>query len=577
MAGGAGPDVARVAEIGRLLNSPAEGPDDHRLGDAYREILRSFVSLAASGDSPADSWRGVVHEAMAYLGGQPDRLHFSMADYDHRRYGPFLAVSNEGGGAAIIRAAAAATPKGQALGDQNAPHTTGVAVDGERLGGVGEVPVGPDEYSDIWFECVGRMLMTTNVGSRANLRFYRRAPVVAVAEGADALDQAKGALKAAFDPYLNALGGPRPVTVFVQFAADSARSDAERTALLRALAGYVQDGGIAAPTIQQLGLSVDIGPGQAGSDAAIAAVDLAAAAGLRHLAIDGVVRKEADEVISQPGLLNYLPPDLVAGILDRAESKSVDVTPINRVDADTVAREVWSGLNTTRAMGWDLGKYALYPLTLEQCDLVVQQVQHWFADWSAAPVFYVDQGIVTEHRLYTGADTAKGAEAWLRMVARHKVKLVLIDTVDKSRGWKLLKTGDDPKGILTLAEIDHLNTVAEGLGVRVMWAGGIDAAQAYEIGRLGVFGLYVTTAVAEPAPVTGDYYQRDPALTALKHPTLQRIVDVKTMLEAGFFASPVTSALPADLRAKVAQAGSDAKALATILPAAWRAWWAVTP
>ena len=58
MAGGAGPDVARVAEIGRLLNSPAEGPDDHRLGDAYREILRSFVSLAASGDSPADSWRG---------------------------------------------------------------------------------------------------------------------------------------------------------------------------------------------------------------------------------------------------------------------------------------------------------------------------------------------------------------------------------------------------------------------------------------------------------------------------------------------------------------------------------------
>jgi hypothetical protein len=38
-------------------------------------------------------------------------------------------------------------------------------------------------------------------------------------------------------------------------------------------------------------------------------------------------------------------------------------------------------------------------------------------------------------------------------MAKLKVKVVLIDTVDKAKGWKLLRTGDDPKGLLSPQQI----------------------------------------------------------------------------------------------------------------------------
>lgn len=100
-----------------------------------------------------------MREALGFLGGQADRHTSSLADYDHRRYGPFLGVSDEGGAARTIRRAAFATPKTLTLGRKASPLSVGVALDGERLGSVGEVPVGPDEFAQIWSECVGRTLM----------------------------------------------------------------------------------------------------------------------------------------------------------------------------------------------------------------------------------------------------------------------------------------------------------------------------------------------------------------------------------------------------------------------------------
>lgn len=575
-----GPPKALVARIRRLRRLAPSPPDNYRLSEAYREVLRSYRALASSGGEPGSRWRRLVREALVFMGGQADRHTSSLAEYDHVRYGPFLGVSDEGGAARSIRRAAFATPKTLALGRKASPLAIGVALDAERLGSVGEVPVGPDELAEIWSECVGRMLMTTNVGSRANLRLYRRVPLVTIPAGESrkAVVTAKTALADAFRPYLDAPGGPRPLVVLVEFESGSRRAEPEQRRVLRGLKKYLRTGGIADRRIHDVGLCVSIGWGPEGRDSVLDAIDLASAAGIRQVSINGTVRKDADSMVSQPGLLNYLPPELVADILRYAQSKRIQVRSINEADPDTVAREIWSALNTARAMGLDLGKYGLFPLGLEECDSIVEHVQRWFPDWSAAPVFYVDQGIVSRSRVYVGDDTAKGIEAWLRILAKHEVRVCLIDTVDKTKGWKILKTAGDPKGILESRQIARLTALGVKLGIKVLWAGGITLEQAYEFGKLGVFGIYVTTAASVEAPVTGEY-RDDPALPAEKRPTFSGVKKVKTLLEGGFLAarlatgSPRVRKLQQGLRAKVEQAGLDPIALSRVLPAAWRSWW----
>ena len=61
-------------------------------------------------------------------------------------------MSDEGGAAVEIRKGALASPKSKALGKKISPLTVGVALDAERLGGVGEVPVGQDEFAEIWIK-----------------------------------------------------------------------------------------------------------------------------------------------------------------------------------------------------------------------------------------------------------------------------------------------------------------------------------------------------------------------------------------------------------------------------------------
>lgn len=558
--------------------------DQQRICDAYRGILREYRTIASAGRLPGSRWRAVALEALRYLGGDADRLHASLRDYDHHRYGPFLGVSDDGGGAAEVCRAALASPKAQALGAKVSPLTLGVALDAERLAGVGEVPVGLDEFSEIWLKCAGRGLMTTNVGSRVNLRQYLPAPVVTIADGETkaALAAAKTELADAFRPFLKTPDRkPRSLVVFVEFKLGSRRPRAERKIMLRKLREHVKSGGIAAPSVHRLGLNVKIGWGPKGRDAALRAVDLARAAGIGELSIDGVVRKEADRAISLPGLTNYLAPGLVAQVLRYAQQNGVRVRPLTQVDPDTVARSTWSVLNTARAMGLHLGKYGLFPLTLEESEIVVRQVQQWFPDWSAAPVFYVDQGLIGRSGVYVGHDMAKGVAAWLRAMAKYKVKVVLIDTVDKSKGWKILRTGDDPKGLLSAQQVSRLAALGEDLGIKVLWAGGITGPQAYELGRLGVFGIYVTTAAAIAVPVDGTY-RYDPGMAQRKLPTFAGVLNVKTLLEAGYLSCRTKNgASPKGARQDDATAADmpgerDLARLSKTLPAAWRKWWRAT-
>jgi hypothetical protein len=569
------PPRQAVQTIKQLSGKALSSHDEQRLYDAHRAILRAYRVLVGSGAQPGKSWQAPVNAALRYLGGDSDQHSRSLKHYDHHRYGPFLGVSDDGDSAEAVRRAALDSPKARALGrGKTEPLTVGMALDAERLGGVGEVPVGPDEFTDIWRECIDRTLLTTNVGGRAHLWLYRLTPVVTIADGDSnaALTAAKAGLAEAFKPFLKTPDGKaRQLTAFVEFPLHTERPLEQQQTLLAALQHYVQSGEVTAPRVHHLGLSVRVGWETKGADAAIRAIDLAHATGTGTVGIDGVVRKEADRVGSFPGLLNYLPPADVARVLSHGQEKAVRVRARRQLDPDTVARSIWSTLNTARAMGLDLGKYGLFPLTLEECDIVVGLIQQWFPDWSAAPVYYVDQAITYRTRVYDGNDRAAGLETWLKMVARHKVKVVLIDTVDKAVGWKILRSDGDPKGLLDAKEIARLSALGERLGIKVLWAGGITLPQAQLFGKLGVFGIYVTTAAAAAIAVTKKY-EHDRALAASKRPSFRGVLDVKTILEAGYLGERLKGTKP-ELADEIKRAGIDPGALSKLLPAAWQAWW----
>ncbi len=109
------------------------------------------------------------------------------------------------------------------------------------------------------------------------------------------------------------------------------------------------------------------------------------------------------------------------------------------------------------------------------------------------------------------------------MVASHGVRLVLIDTVDKARGWKLLKENGEPKGLLTLEQLIDVKAFGHRLGVNTLWAGGLSIEQARLLSSCGVFGIYVTSAVSAPTRVSG-LYKDDPGLAAARAPTVQGVL-----------------------------------------------------
>ncbi len=529
----------------RKITSRTES-EDRQLASHYRAVLRMYQDTLPEHlpkkhrptQAQQKKLASLGRDAILYLGGAGDPRSVSLKDYDHNKYGPYLGISDEGSAAHVIRKAALESAKMQVVGTA-APIVVGVAHDAERLGAIGEVPVGPEEYANIRLECIGRILTSTNVGTQLNLRYYKRNPVVTVQKGSaiKALRIAKNELKDFFSLFLHTPDGkPRPLTVYIEFDRESRRTFKDRASMLRKLARFVANGKIADPKVHRLGFQMRIGFGYKGRDASLLAINLASAAGLDEVAIDGVVSKEADEKVSLPGLLKYLSSGLVSPILRRAKAKGIRVRPKNSVDPDTVARGVWSALNSARHMGLELGKYGTFPLTLEECNEVIGKVQRWFKDWTAAPVFFVDQGVVSAEKIYVGDEVVAGLKEWLKIMKYHKVPVVLIDTVDKSKGWRLLRTKSDPKGLLKPVQIREIDRLASRWGINVLWAGGISLPQTFEFGKMGVFGIYVTSAAASKGPVSGEY-ERDPLLAFLKEPSIEGVSRAKLLLEAGFLAS----------------------------------------
>ena len=59
---------------------------------------------------------------------------------------------------------------------------------------------------------------------------------------------------------------------------------------------------------------------------------------------------------------------------------------------------------------------------------------------------------------------------------------------------------------------------------------------------------------------------------ASKRPTFSGVLDVKTILEAGYLGERLKRTNP-ELADEIKRAGIDPGALSQILPAAWQAWW----
>lgn len=522
--------------------------DRTKAREAFRTILEYRRAAAAGG--VLSGLKARARRAFWSLGGDPVRSSLSLKDYDHRRHGPFLGVSDEGSATRAILRATRSSPKARALTSRMArsPLALGVALDAERLSGIGEVAVGRDEYADIWLGCVSRLLTTTNIGTRVNFRSYVTEPVVTVRnDDRRSVDEAKEALASYFRPFVRTPDGkPRPLTVFVDIPRYVSLTTSRKRAILSALQEFVSRGRAAGPRFrraprgQQLGLAVWIGAGKKGQVDAAEAIALAAACGIRLVLLNGIRRKDAAHLGGNAGLLEYFRPGIVGPLLRDAHARGVAIRSATVPDTETIARSIWVGLKTAQGCGVHLGKYGCFPLTLEEIDRVVGQVQAWFPDWSAAPVFFVDQGLVRRGHIDVGHDLARGIRVWLKTIAKHRVRVVLIDTIDKSTGHGLLKRhAADHKGFLTLAAIQSINSLAARLGIRVLWAGGLTLRDAYVMGALRVFGIYVTTAASTLTPVRASY-ERDPRLPALKEPTFDGVLRTKTLLEAGFLRSTLS-------------------------------------
>lgn len=560
----------QIRALGGGSATPSAPGRDRAYYEALRDALHLYSDVIERCARQREKLRGpgyrrlrsLANRAIRELGGQAEPAFVSLKRYDHRRYGPFLGVSDDGGAAEDIRDAALASPKMCVLG-QAEPIVVGVAHDAERLGAVGEVIVGPDEYRTIRLACMGRILTSTNVGTRLNLRYYKRRPVVEIEPGdaSEAIQAATKKAAAVIEGFLHTPDRrPRPLTVFARFAGRT--RFAWKQQVLEGLAKAFRSGKFCKPDCHKLGLLACCNRGARSVRAARIAIDLASGAGLSDVAVEGSVLREADDKISMPGLLNYFPPEDAAQLLAYAARKNISLTPKNLVDPDTVARSVWAGLRTAHNMGLELGKYGLFPLTLAESAEVMRLVQGWFRSWTAAPALYVDFPIVDQTKVYTERRIVRGIREWLTLVASHHIPVVLIDTADKDRHRKLIKSGPtDEVGILTLREIARLDAHARRLRIKVLWAGGLTIPQAYEMGKLQVFGIYVTTSASVARPVGGGA-TTDPMLPSEKQPTYSGVLWTKLLLESGFL---VTRLRKQGLRAEAALIEKAAHSLSTEL------------
>jgi hypothetical protein len=90
--------------------------------------------------------------------------------------------------------------------------------------------------------------------------------------------------------------------------------------------------------------------------------------------------------------------------------------------------------------------------------------------------------------------------------------------------------------VLTPGQIEALRDYSELLGVKILWSGGITAAQAFDLARRRVFGIFSTSSTAAKIAVTAQF-QQDPRLAAENEPTEFGVRRMHAIIQGGFLSS----------------------------------------
>jgi hypothetical protein len=487
-----------------------------------------------------------------------------LAKYDSDQYGPLFAVSDEGSAGPVILDAALSSAK--AAAGASSPFRLGVILDGERMTSAGEVPIGPPEYGTLSAAAAGRLLLTTNVGTRVNVRLTGQLPEF------PALEKSAQAVIDEFHQFLDTRDRrPRSLTVRLQL---DPGADCTRLAALVGKLNEARKKGQIGPTdTHQLSVLVSFKEEIATDDQLeqIEAIMAAAAdLGVPEVAIDGAQLLYARRRWGAQGLLNVLSIPALNRLLKFATARGVRLTPRYQVDVDSAARTIWTGLEAARVNGFDAGKYGLLPLTLEEQGQVIEVITRWTTGWTAIPAFYVDTPLVTATEVFDVAQCEVAARRWLKVARGAGATTVLFDAPDRVNPRKLVQASDSPDGVLTPDQIENLSEYGQVLGVKILWSGGITAPQAFDLARRRVFGIFSTSSTATKIAVTAQF-ERDPRLAAENEPTEFGVRRMHAIIQGGFLSSRMREShaslareLETSTRNVVTSGGEAAKSQATL-------------
>ena len=193
-------------------------------------------------------------------------------------------------------------------------------------------------------------------------------------------------------------------------------------------------------------------------------------------------------------------------------------------------------MEAARVNGFDAGKYGLLPLTLEEQGQVIELITRWTSGWTAIPAFYVDTPLVTATEVFDVAQCEVAARRWLKAARGAGATTVLFDAPDRVNPRKLVHGSDSPDGVLSPDQIEALRDYSELLGAKILWSGGITAAQAFALARRRVFGIFSTSSTAAKIAVTAQF-ERDPRLAAENEPTEFGVRRMHAIIQGGFLSS----------------------------------------
>jgi hypothetical protein len=493
--------------------------------------------------------------------------------YQSDFYGPLFAVSDEGSAAQAILNAAYASAKAKALGALD-PSKVGVILDGERMTSAGEVPIGPDEYYALNTVAAGKLLCTTNVGVRANVRLLQSLPEFAVPDSGTPSQEWFEAIYRVFEPFIHTPDfKPRPLTI--RLALKPGASGQNLRSIVEALEAARQAGKLGPAQLHRLSLLVAFDQ-EITSDEQIAqiraVIDLAADVGIKELALDAELRQTARLHFGVQSLLNIISIPQLRPLLSRASGKQVRLIYHYQLDVESAARTIWTGLHTAMCNGFSAGKYGLVPMMFEEQQQAIELLSRWNRGWTAIPAFYVDTPLVTESDVYDDTRVVEAAILWLGMVRSAGAKVVLFDCPDRVTPRKLLRSDASPgdTGVLTLADVERILEYARMIDIAILWSGGVTSRQAFELAKRRVHGIFSTSSTARKIPVS-HAFEHDPRLAAESKPTEAGVHRIHSIVQAGFLSTKLVATDPAlaetlhSLAERLLQSESNATAAVEVL------------